>query len=116
MASFYHTLLRTAFGSLLMKTLEKEYGFKLCIHYQDFQVGELIINAIIDKMNQSQYIIVVISDLSLKREWCQFQLLQAINQVSQFNKTRIAIQLGELKEIHENRTAGHYSFIVLNLC
>ena len=90
-----------------MKTLEKEYGFKLCIHYQDFPVGELIIDAIIDKMNQSQYIIVVTSDLSLKSEWCQFELIQAMHQVSQFNKTLIAIQLGELKEIHENRIAGH---------
>ena len=93
--------------SVLMKTLEEEYGFKLCIHYRDFPVGELIVDAIIDKMNQSQYIIVVISDLSLQSEWCQFELAQAMHQVSQFNKTLIAIQLGELKEIHENLTAGH---------
>ena len=93
--------------SLLMKTLERDYGFKLCIHYRDFPVGEFIIDAIVDKMNQSQYIIVVISDLSLKSEWCQFELVQAMHQVSQFSKTLIAIQLGELKEIHENHMAGH---------
>ena len=93
--------------SLLMKTLEEEYGFKLCIHYRDFPVGELIIDSIVDKMNQSQYLIVVISDVSLKSEWCQFELIQAMHQVNQFHKTLIAIQLGELKDVHEHRTASH---------
>ena len=58
-------------------------------------------------MNQSQYLIVVISDLSLKSEWCQVELTQAMYQANQFHKTLIAIQLGELKEIHENHTAGY---------
>ena len=93
--------------SLLMKTLEEKHGFKLCIHYQDFPVGDFIIDAITEKMNQSQYLIVVISDLSLKSEWCQFELTQAMHQANQFHKTLIAIQLGEVGEIHENHTAGY---------
>ena len=93
--------------SSLMKTLEESYGFKLCIHYRDFPVGGSIIDTIISKMNNSRHLIVVISDVSMDSEWCQFELIQAMNQAIKLNKTIIAIQLGELKLINQNPTAGH---------
>ena len=93
--------------SSLMKTLEESYGFKLCIHYRDFPVGGSIIDTIISKMNDSRHLIVVISDVSMNSEWCQFELIQAMNQANKLNKTVIAIQLGDLKLINQNPTAGH---------
>ena len=93
--------------SSLMKTLEERYGFKLCIHYRDFPVGGSIVDTIISKMNNSRHLIVVISDVSMNSEWCQFELIQAMNQANKLNKTVIAIQLGDLKLINQNPTAGH---------
>ena len=61
-----------------MKTIEEKYGFKLCIHYQDFPVGDPIAETFIEKMANSQYIIAVMSDLSLRSEWCQFELMESL--------------------------------------
>ena len=43
----------------------------------------------------------------MNSEWCQFELIQAMNQANKLNKTVIAIQLGDLKLINQNPTAGH---------
>ena len=54
------------------KTLENTYGFHLCLRYRDFKAGETISKAILDSIQQSREIIIIISDAALTREWNLF--------------------------------------------
>ena len=100
--------------SVLMKTLEETYGFKLCIHYRDFPLGDPIAETIIEKMTNSQYIIAVMSDLSLRSEWCQFELMESLRQIQYHGKKLLVIRLGPLEHVSENLTASH--IMDLNVC
>lgn len=64
---------------LLMRRLEVVYGFKLCIHYRDFPVGDVIYTSIMDAMQHSRIIIIVTSAKFYQRVCCQFEVLNAYN-------------------------------------
>ena len=94
---------------VLMKTLEGQYGFKLCIHYRDFPLGGGIAETIITQMQRSREMIIVISNVSLMREWCQFELMEALRQSQARDQTIIIIKMGTLSEqnLAQNPTAAH---------
>jgi hypothetical protein len=81
----------------LMKELEKEYGFHLCIHYRDFPLGGAISETIIEKMTQSREIIIILSDIAITSNWCQFELDQALLLTSLRKKSLITITLGDIQ-------------------
>ena len=80
----------------LVKTLENTYGFKLCIHFRDFPVGESIANTIVSSMQNSRDIILIVSDTFLQDEWCQFAMNQGILQSLRRHTNMIIIKLGNL--------------------
>lgn len=90
----------------LMKTLEEQYSFKLCIHYRDFPVGEPIAQTIANKMLASRELIVVISDLSLQREWCRFELEFAVHEAEKRKKKIIVIKMGSLGNRVDSESAA----------
>ena len=94
---------------VLMKTLEDQYGFKLCIHYRDFPLGGGIAETIITQMQRSREMIIVISNVSLMRQWCQFELMEALRQSQARDQTIIVIKMGTLSEqnLAQNPTAAH---------
>ena len=50
----------------LMQTLESDlYGFKLCIHYSDFPLGEDISTVIVNSIRKSRQLIIVLSKCSV---------------------------------------------------
>ena len=59
---------------VLMPELEKNYGLKLCLHYRDFPAHGDIADVIVEKINQSNSIVVVLSRFSVVRPWCDFEL------------------------------------------
>ncbi|CAG2236551.1 unnamed protein product [Mytilus edulis] len=61
----------------LVPFLEVEHGYKLCIHYRDFHVGKLIVDNILENMEESRKIILVMSNGFCKSKWCQFEVLLA---------------------------------------
>lgn len=81
----------------LMKTLEKKYGFQLCIHYRDFPVGGDVAETISERMSQSRELVLVLSDIALKSEWCQFELDEALSQVRRRRQRLTVIKLGKIK-------------------
>ena len=92
--------------NILMKTLEDYYGFKLCIHYRDFPVGGLIHETIIDMIDQSREVILVMSEFFLSSEWCQFELEVSLRQANLRQSQLIVIKLGDPK-FEEHLTALH---------
>lgn len=80
--------------SVLMRILENKYGFKLCIHYRDFALGETIVDNIVDNMSDSREIIIVLTEVATKSHWCQYELDQAICQMNKRGHSLIIIKLG----------------------
>ena len=62
---------------VLLPKLEVQHGFKLCVHFRDFEVGKFIADNIVDNMNKSKKIIVVLSNNFAKSKWCDFELMIA---------------------------------------
>nr|QNQ79668.1 toll-like receptor [Anadara sativa] len=63
-------------NQLILK-LEKEKGFRLCIRLRDFEIGKVHVDNIVDNMEISQKIVLILSNNFAKDEWCHFQLLLA---------------------------------------
>ncbi|VDI74357.1 toll-like receptor 13 [Mytilus galloprovincialis] len=57
----------------LLEKIEKESGISLCIRDRDFEVGKVYVENIIEKMNSSRRIILVISHDMVKSNWCLFE-------------------------------------------
>ena len=80
----------------LMKTLESDlYGFKLCIHYRDFPLGEDISTVIINSIRQSRQLIIVLSKCSVTRPWCQLEFQVALSEAVRRGIKLVVIKLGK---------------------
>ena len=79
----------------LMKTLESDlYGFKLCIHYRDFPLGEDISTVIVNSIRQSRQLIIVLSNCSITRPWCQLEFQVAFSEAVRRGIKLVVIKLG----------------------
>ena len=75
-------------------------GYKLCIHHRDFPLGGVIAESIIDAVNKSKRVIMLLSNNFLRSEWCQYEFQKAHYQLLKERKNRIIMIL--LEEIsHE---------------
>ncbi|XP_029640218.1 uncharacterized protein LOC115215177 isoform X1 [Octopus sinensis] len=57
----------------LFPTLENEMGFKLCVHFRDFLVGETICNNIINAVEKSRRTILILSPDYVISEWTRME-------------------------------------------
>ena len=55
---------------VLRKELEETHGFKLCLHFRDFQPGVAIIDNVAEAIKKSRKIIAVVSPNFLASDWC----------------------------------------------
>ena len=58
----------------LIPNLEKRSEITICLHERDFQVGQSILDNIIQCMDQSRCLLLVISESFLKSNWCSFEM------------------------------------------
>ncbi|XP_046371640.1 toll-like receptor 3 [Haliotis rufescens] len=58
----------------LLPVLEGQEDLKLCVHDRDFEVGKLIVDNIVDAIEGSRKIVIVLSNEFAQSEWCQFEL------------------------------------------
>ena len=90
---------------VLMKQLETTYGFSLCIHYRDFLLGADVMDEISTKMKNSREIIVVLSETSVAKPYCDVELKWAFSLAIQRRKNLILIKLGDIGNAVESSTA-----------
>ncbi|XP_055957643.1 toll-like receptor 2 [Patella vulgata] len=58
----------------LLPIVEEGENIKLCIHERDFLGGQLIIDNIVQHMENSRKVLVVLSNNFAKSKWCQFEM------------------------------------------
>ncbi|KAK3099695.1 hypothetical protein FSP39_008147 [Pinctada imbricata] len=61
----------------LIPRIENQEGYKLCVHFRDFDVGKFIADNIVENMNKSRKVIVILSNSFAKSRWCDFELMIA---------------------------------------
>ncbi|XP_041348353.1 toll-like receptor 2 [Gigantopelta aegis] len=71
--------------------LEDELGRRLCIHERDFEGAKMIIDNIMDCMEESEKIILIISNNFARSKWCQCELKIAIDEHLESEKQVIVI-------------------------
>ncbi|XP_064612578.1 toll-like receptor 13 [Liolophura sinensis] len=62
---------------VLRNVLENENNYTLCLHDRDFPVGVSIQQNIVDAVNNSRKVILVISRAFLTSDWCEFEIQMA---------------------------------------
>ena len=84
--------------STLMPKLEDEEGFRLCIHYRNFEPGKIIVDNIVDSMNESRRAIVILSKGFFQSQWCKFELLIAQDRwLKNESNALLLVMLGDLE-------------------
>ncbi|KAF8790507.1 toll-like receptor 2 [Argiope bruennichi] len=82
----------------LVPSLEhKDPKYKLCVHERDFQVGRLITENILEAIEASRNVILILTEDFIKSEWCMFELHMAQHRL--FDDTRDCLILVKLKDI-----------------
>ncbi|XP_059177501.1 toll-like receptor 3 [Physella acuta] len=61
--------------NVLLPVVEKKWKLKACIHQRDFKAGYFIIDNIIEAMNNSRRILVVLSSGFSHSSWCKSELM-----------------------------------------
>ncbi|KAJ8297664.1 hypothetical protein KUTeg_024195 [Tegillarca granosa] len=94
----YHAKDRIWVISELLPYLENREKFKLCLHDRDFEVGELIVDNIVQKIQISRKIILILSNNFAKSHWCQFETMVAQNRlIEEGGSVLLLVMLEDLK-------------------
>ncbi|KAI0220993.1 hypothetical protein LSAT2_027566 [Lamellibrachia satsuma] len=89
----------------LLKRLELEGRYRLCLHQRDWLVGREISENIVESIEKSRKVIVVLSNSFAKSRWCQIELAMANNRcLGNRRKSLILVLLETISP--ENQTAA----------
>lgn len=74
-------------------------GYRLCLHYRDFNVSAYVADTIIEAVESSRRTIIVLSKNFLHNEWCRFEFKSALHEVLKDRRRRlIFVVTGELPQ------------------
>ncbi|KAI4882052.1 hypothetical protein NFI96_007680 [Prochilodus magdalenae] len=90
----------------LLPQLERQQGWKLCLHHRDFQPGKPILDNIVDSIYGSRKTICVISRHYLESEWCSREVQVASFRL--FDEKRDVLILVFLEEIPAQQLSPYY--------
>ncbi len=65
----------------LREELEGEHGLKLCMYHRDFKVGRDLADTIVEGINSSSKILLILSPNFLNSCWCEFEVRMANEKV-----------------------------------
>ncbi len=65
----------------LREKLEGEHGLKLCMYHRDFKVGRDLADTIVEGINSSNMILLILSPTFLNSCWCEFEVRMANEKV-----------------------------------
>lgn len=95
----------------LLPNLENHHSnFRLCIHDRDFEVGRLITENILDSIDRSRKVILVLTESFVKSEWCLFELHVAQHQL--FYNARDALILIQVGPIDKNCLSKNLKYLM----
>ena len=86
---------------VLMKTLGDKYGFRLCIYLRDFLIGEAIVDEIQRGIRKSKAVIVILSENSLKSNYCKYELEVAYHQSIVSQKKLLVVKMGDIENTED---------------
>ena len=66
---------------VLQPKLEDENGIKLCLHQRDFALGGVITDLIVENIENSRKILLLLSPQFITSHWCKFETLMAIQKL-----------------------------------
>ncbi|KXJ82551.1 hypothetical protein RP20_CCG012964 [Aedes albopictus] len=85
-------------NQILASTLENDIGFRLCLHYRDFNINTYIADTIVEAVESSKRAILVLSKNFLYNEWTRFEFKGAIHEVLKRRRKLIIILYGDLPQ------------------
>ncbi|XP_071127556.1 toll-like receptor 3 [Mytilus edulis] len=94
----------------LLENIEKESGIPLCIKDRDFEVGNALVDNIVENMSASRRIILIISRDMVKNSWCLFETRIAQEKfLNRESDALIVIMLEDVSE--ENMSSSLRAFV-----
>ncbi|KAI4882055.1 hypothetical protein NFI96_007682 [Prochilodus magdalenae] len=90
----------------LLPKLERQQGWKLCLHHRDFQPGKPILDNIVDGIYSSRKTICIISSHYLESEWCSREIQVASFRL--FDERKDVLILVFLEEIPPHYLSPYY--------
>lgn len=85
--------------NVLYPKLEKELGFKLCLHFRDFVPGETISNNIINAVEGSRRTILILTPRYVESEFTQFEYQKAQTEMLKRKHRIIPIMLEDISGV-----------------
>ncbi|XP_052760511.1 uncharacterized protein LOC128203241 [Mya arenaria] len=83
----------------LYQKLEKELGFRLCLHYRDFVPGETISNNIINAVDASRRTILILTPRYVESEFTRFEYQKAQQEMLKRKHKIIPILLDDISDL-----------------
>ncbi|XP_071080767.1 toll-like receptor 2 type-2 [Haliotis cracherodii] len=80
----------------LIPCMEARNALKLCIHERDFDVGGAIVDNIVESVETSRKILIVLSINTLQSEWCQFEMNLAQRRAVGGTHTIVVVLLSDI--------------------
>ncbi|XP_060084014.1 toll-like receptor 2 [Ylistrum balloti] len=99
--------------SKLKEFLEAQHNMKLCLHERDFSAGRLIIDNIIENIQLSRKVILILTDEFAKSQWCQFETLMAQNRF--FEQGASSLVLVMLEDVSSRHLNGPLSLLLQSM-
>ena len=66
---------------ILQPKLEDENGIRLCLHERDFELGGQISEQIIDSIEKSRKVLLILSPHFIRSNWCKFEMTMALQKL-----------------------------------
>ncbi|XP_056012719.1 slit homolog 3 protein-like [Ostrea edulis] len=89
----------------LVPKLEEEHCISACVPSRDFDIGAPFVDQILEKMQDSKKIIIVMSNEFTQDEWCQFQVEKAQERIrNQGIEAAVLIMLHDIDNKHMTST------------
>ena len=91
----------------LIRKVEQEFSFKLCIRHRDFKAGYDTLHITSQAIRNSRDTIIVCSELSLSYECFLYELQEAIMHKNKTGRSLIVVSLNKTNGLQENPVAAH---------
>lgn len=85
-------------NQILANTLENNVGYRLCLHYRDFNINTYVADTIVEAVESSKRTVLVLSRNFLYNEWSRFEFKSAIHEIVKRRRKLVFILYGDLPQ------------------